>query len=991
LGEGLARVITVGSIVLTAASLTLAVVFARKKTRIRVGFDVARAVIGITAIVVMAAITNVITPVIAVLVAVAVGVGLGFTQGSTLEISAGERGLYATRTPIALLGWGAGIILMQTAGIASRTGAVQLGQTVAWFSACMGIGLIVGRTRPLNKNLARTGVATVIIALAIPATVLFAGAGTRGPAIAAEGDRWVLAETRVNPNGAPAEFVSGVTPNYFGDPRFDGKFDRYTVTATGISSHRRDVDYGVELWNMESKVTFDTPPAVMIPGEVVTLSASGSVSGTENADWNPGEQFEIRADGVTLEGETYFAMGITPQRSPSSGSISPWFTVPPPSAEGVEIRIHAFYWNCAACSVEWVYRADIAPPQTTPQTDESTPSGSDDAPSDGVVSPTPITESSTPAAGDDGLQPGSAGPVTPEEAAAQAIAGVIAAAAIGLITWAEASAEIGQILGTLGSGGGSPPVRPGPTRTIYVSGEAAERVLQSGPGSTIPIPSDQQWDENVSVPGSPPVQSGRVGSAGVVRTIGPVVRGADGSVSVAVDVDAFDPVAPPPPVPPTTPTSSGPPTDVDGPNTPPDTPPPPPVPGLPPDTPPPPPPPVPGLPPDTPPPPPPVPGLPPDTPPPPPPVPGLPPDTPPPPPVPGPPPDTPPDAPPDAPPLEPPASGVVLDDREITDLVRWGVERNRSPEDIRQDLEGLNRARGGSGSVEFPEPLVQVDTDAGPVTVTASEAAAFERAAAEARRLEGTRANLRRDMAELDQAAARWGGAERMTMGRFAAGVQDMTARSSEVAALTAEIDAEIVRLNRRPDPMTFDFPRAGMATREEALESWQNRDSDGWHHDELQRLQGRRQSLNSQLTDELKRYSTVDETRVSHMRDALEGIEQGNSPPIQADFALHPDPQEEHARALEDWRTRDTSGRYFDEAERLRNEIAHRESLTHVSDVEPARPGDRGTIFDRPARELARIAEEQDRAMQDYREIDRRLDAARRVINNVTDRGRNG
>ena len=468
MGEGLARAITIGSIVLTVASLTLAVVFARKKTRVRVGFDVARAVIGVGAILAMAMITNVTTPVVAVLVAVGVGVGLGFTQGSTLEISAGEKGLYAKRTPIALVGWGAGIILMQAAGIGSRIGAVQLGQTVAWFSACMGIGLIVGRTGPLNKSLARTGVAAAIIALALPATVLFAGAGTQATAVAAEGDRWVLVEVLVNPNGAPTEFVSGVTPNYFGDPRFDGKFDRYTVTATSISSHRRDVDYGVEFWNMKSNVTFDTPPAVAIPGEVVTLNASGSVSGTENAEWNPGEQFEFRADGVTLEGETYFAMGITPQRSPSSGSVSPQFTVPSPSSEDAEIRIYAFYWNCASCSVVWVYRAELAPPEATSTGTEPLPDVSDSSPSGGTprdeaTSPNPIDQSSNPSAGGGDFPPSSGDPISPEEAARQAIAGVIAAAAIGLITWGEATGEISRILAGLGgNGSGAPPKPPDP-------------------------------------------------------------------------------------------------------------------------------------------------------------------------------------------------------------------------------------------------------------------------------------------------------------------------------------------------------------------------------------------------------------------------------------------------------------------------------------------------------------------------------------------------
>jgi hypothetical protein len=99
-------------------------------------------------------------------------------------------------------------------------------------------------------------------------------------------------------------------------------------------------------------------------------------------------------------------------------------------------------------------------------------------------------------------------------------------------------------------------------------------------------------------------------------------------------------------------------------------------------------------------------------------------------------------------------------------------------------------------------------------------------------------------------------------------------------------------------------------------------------------------------------------------------------------------DPEEEYAAALEDWRTRETSGRYFDEAQQLREEIAHRESLTHVSDVEPARPLDSGTIFDRPARELARIAEEQDQTMAGYREVDGQLDAAQEVIDEIASRG---
>lgn len=209
---------------------------------------------------------------------------------------------------------------------------------------------------------------TAVLLGALLVTLLVSPQPVPAQAGDAPADRWVLVETRVNPNGAPTEFVVGVTPNYYESPRFDGKFDRYTVTATGISSQKRDVDHGFESWNMTSDVTFGTPPAVLIPGEVITLQASGSVGGSADGAWNPGEQFEFRADGVTLEGETYFAMGLNADAGPTSGSVSPHFTVPDPWDEDAEIRIRAFYWNCASCLVEWVYHPDLAPPSPTTTT-----------------------------------------------------------------------------------------------------------------------------------------------------------------------------------------------------------------------------------------------------------------------------------------------------------------------------------------------------------------------------------------------------------------------------------------------------------------------------------------------------------------------------------------------------------------------------------------------------------------------------------------------
>jgi hypothetical protein len=65
---------------------------------------------------------------------------------------------------------------------------------------------------------------------------------------------------------------------------------------------------------------------------------------------------------------------------------------------------------------------------------------------------------------------------------------------------------------------------------------------------------------------------------------------------------------------------------------------------------------------------------------------------------------------------------TVLNKQQIEDMVAWGIKHNRRPEQIMEDLNSLDRHRGGSGDVKLEEPLVLVDTKDGPATATASEA-----------------------------------------------------------------------------------------------------------------------------------------------------------------------------------------------------------------------------------------------------------------------------
>jgi len=440
-GEGLARVITIGSIVLTVASLTLAFVFARKRSRIRVRFDVARAIIGITAIVVMAAITNVVTPVIAVLVSVAVGIGLGFTQGSTLEISAGKRGLYAKRTPIALVGWGAGIILMQAAGIASRTGAVQLGQTVAWFSACMGIGLIVGRTGPLNKNLARTGVATVIIALILPITAL-----ATGPHAPASAQSIQLSRDDVcalTPGDGSWGSVEGELSFNHYDEQTD-QFIFFTVSAPDATvecANRLEEGHPDGTWFQVGVLLFPSEAAAAAAHE--TLASSFRVYATTDV---------LAGAGIAGGDAVRFDFGYYDR---AIATVGPFLVIGGYDG-GYDYKteeydvILAERMAVAVSNIEKVLPSSSAPPDTSsddsPSAVPPTPSGdvSDEPDVEGTAAPPPPSASTD--------------PISPEEAAGQAIAGLIAAAAIGLITWGEATGEITRILSGLGgSGNGAPP------------------------------------------------------------------------------------------------------------------------------------------------------------------------------------------------------------------------------------------------------------------------------------------------------------------------------------------------------------------------------------------------------------------------------------------------------------------------------------------------------------------------------------------------------
>lgn len=200
-----------------------------------------------------------------------------------------------------------------------------------------------------------------------PYAVPCPGAGTAGPgdtatsvgARAAGAPHWVLAETLVNPNREPTDFVVGVTPNYFSD-RFNGSFERYSVTETSITYARRWQDRGTLQCDATVGVTFSPPPRELVPGQTVSLTASFAYRGVAPAD-NPLIRFEFRGQGFRVTGTPLLIYAPFNPDYRGGSSLGASFVVP--RVHRGDISLSAFLWNCGACNVTWVYRASQDGPQ----------------------------------------------------------------------------------------------------------------------------------------------------------------------------------------------------------------------------------------------------------------------------------------------------------------------------------------------------------------------------------------------------------------------------------------------------------------------------------------------------------------------------------------------------------------------------------------------------------------------------------------------------
>ncbi|HSR15582.1 MAG TPA: hypothetical protein VLL51_07505, partial [Gemmatimonadales bacterium] len=559
-----------GLLVITVALLAFAVATCRRPAPVRMRRDVLRIVVSVVAILVMARITGVSTP--AGLVALAIGGGLllGALQGWNTKVLKQDGKVLAAKAPAGVAAWGMGVLVMQGAGIASRTGALQLGQGISWLGASVLAGTIVGRSNRLQRDATGRSESPAKSAAALLLVFAVAGALAGGvvaaPAAGAEGGRWVLQEVETDPDG-------------------QGQILNLVAVQAGPAI----ISFDVEDAPFASLVgIYEEPPAELVPGEEYRLAVEVSAQLTGGTDVQGYRQMDVIfiynevwdnqavGAGVSCTDPVGAAPISCTEPMTSFGEFS--FVAPPVTAEAT-FTVGVGALNCGGqCYTRYTYQAEVEPepgpvaepepepelvpePEPVPQPEPEPEPETADQDNSLVAPPVPLP------AGDADRDD-----ISSVAAAGQVLGGLLAAAAIGLISVGDATVLISSLVGrgpyspgeaiaistrifdaappgaltpaAPHAAGPSPPPMTRPA-TIYIEGADAEAVLAGGPGSTVAIPGDQQWDVNVSVEGEPPVTEGRVGSVGVVRSVGPVVRGPNGRISIAVEVDAFDP--PPPP------------------------------------------------------------------------------------------------------------------------------------------------------------------------------------------------------------------------------------------------------------------------------------------------------------------------------------------------------------------------------------------------------------------------------------------------------------
>ena len=458
--SSLQRIIATLSIMLSVGALLYALAKSRVRLPLRPAFDVGRLAVQVVGVLVMARLSGVTTSTVLLIGAAVLGVGLGAMQGQSLEVSVEQGRVWTRRSVLGVVIWGGGLVLMQVAGLANRAGAVRLGQAVAWFSIGVAVGLLFAKNQKVQvvRRTAGLGALTVLLALVAVGTFTH---GEPAAAAAAQTDEELFLE----------EFMQFCGPESR-TPSFDTCAEAWPTYWAGLNG-QFDFCYDTQFAGPQCQRYFDS---IMMSGQTDmsmftcegVYSQVPSCLGEEPPEPEPEPEPEhepepqpgpepepepTRTETVTEDIDPNAVPDVVP--IPDDGDLleRPSDPEPPSGQEGNESEGNE---GSAGGSGSSSGSSDSGSSSSAngDNAGSGSGSGSDAGTGSGADGNSAGRSGSSEANGTDEVAGGSLPPVVPddedtvtgEEAVSQAVAGLLAAAVIGLVTWAEAFQTIDLLL-----------------------------------------------------------------------------------------------------------------------------------------------------------------------------------------------------------------------------------------------------------------------------------------------------------------------------------------------------------------------------------------------------------------------------------------------------------------------------------------------------------------------------------------------------------------
>lgn len=152
------QLLAVAGLVASILGFGIALLFARRESRVSDLFSAARIATALIAIAVLSILTGISTPTWMIVVAVVAGLVVGVVEGRNLEVRVSGDTVLSRRTWVGVAVFAAGLVLIQAASIADSYRLVEIGLAVTWFSAALTLGMVFGRRRPIAESRRRVTV-----------------------------------------------------------------------------------------------------------------------------------------------------------------------------------------------------------------------------------------------------------------------------------------------------------------------------------------------------------------------------------------------------------------------------------------------------------------------------------------------------------------------------------------------------------------------------------------------------------------------------------------------------------------------------------------------------------------------------------------------------------------------------------------------------------------------------------------------------------------